>query len=131
LVRIENEDGKGKKTVSWELALKAEWYRLCFFFEICQEGQIMKAALGDEVTPEKEGENNWILILPAIFAFAFLFMLFLPLSGWVSGLAGINDSRLTLISVLVSSAVSLLSLFAAYFCEKLLPRLLRANTSER
>jgi hypothetical protein len=39
LVRIDNEDIKEKKTVSGELELKAEWSRLCFFFELFQSGQ--------------------------------------------------------------------------------------------
>jgi hypothetical protein len=45
LVRIENEDIKEKKTVSGELGLKAEWYRLCFFFEGFEPGQITQTVL--------------------------------------------------------------------------------------
>jgi hypothetical protein len=131
LVRIENEDSKEKKTVSWELGLKAEWLRLCFFFEVFQTRHTMQTVLADRVALEKNGEKNWVLILPTIFAFVFLFVLFLPLSGWVSGVAGIDKSWITLISVLVSSAVSILALFATYFGGKLLPRLLYANTTER
>ena len=108
LVRLENEDIKGKKTVSGELGLKAEFLRLCFFFEGFQAGHIMQNVSSDRVPLEQGGERDWILIIPSIFALVFLFFLFLPLSGWVSGVAGIDKSWSTLVSVLVSSAVSIL-----------------------
>jgi hypothetical protein len=63
LVRIENEDIKEKKTVSGELELKAEWSRLCFFFEVFQAGQIMQTVLSGR-TPHSCLPN-----IPQLFVF--------------------------------------------------------------
>ena len=85
----------------------------------------------NEVPSKKGGERNWVFILPTLFIFVFLFVSFLPFSGWISGVAGVDRSWISFVSVLVSSTASILALLAAYLGGKLLPRLFYADHSGR
>lgn len=83
----------------------------------------MQTVLANKVAFEEESERHWVLSLPILFTFIFLFVTFLPFSGWISGVAGIEKSWITLASILVSSAVSILALLATYLGGRFLPRL--------
>jgi apolipoprotein N-acyltransferase len=87
--------------------------------------------LADKVTPEKESQRDWVGILPVAFIFVFLFVTFLPLSGWISGSAGIEKAWITSASILLSSAVSILAILASCFGGRFLPRLFCSNRAGR
>ncbi len=83
--------------------------------------------LADKATFEKESKRNWVVVIPIVSAFMFLLVSFLPLSGWISGTAGIEKSWITFASFLVSSGVSILALFVTYFGGRFVPRLFHGN----
>ena len=87
--------------------------------------------LADKATFEKESERDWVTILPIVFTFIFLFVSFLPLSGWISGTASMEKSWITFASFLVSSGVSILALVATYLGGRFLPRLFHGNRTRR
>ena len=87
--------------------------------------------LADKATFENESKRDWVVSLPIVFTFIFLFVLFLPLSGWISGSIGIEESWITLSSFLVSSAVSILALFITYLGGRFLPKLFCGNGTGR
>jgi hypothetical protein len=87
--------------------------------------------LADNDAFEKESQRDWFVILPIVFTFIFLFVLFLPLSGWINGSVGIEKSRITSASILLSSAMSILALFATYLGGRFLPRLFHCHRTER
>ncbi len=80
---------------------------------------------------EKERGRDWVLALPIVLTFVFLFVTFLPLSGWVSGVAGIVGSWINFATILLSSVASIGGLLAAYLGGKFLPRLFSSNRLER
>ena len=89
----------------------------------------MQTLLSNEVPSKNGGERNLVFILPTLFVFVFLFVTFLPFSGWISGVAGVDRPWISFVSALVSSAASILCLLATYLGGRLLPRLFHVDHS--
>ena len=80
-----------------------------------------------DVTAEKKSQRDWLGTLPIAFSFVFLFITFLPLSGWMSGAVGVARPWVAYSSILLAAVSSILALLVTCIGGRFLPRLLNGH----